>query len=768
LHLPSLQRHFQMETSSAAISIPFWKCLGKQTDFQRCCLLKGQLCIGHEAGSHFCHSPHRHNEQPRKCRRNFETCSFSGKGSEIALLAVAAGLACKHRHHKLLAARVTRAHRGVSLPHVCSGRFHERQSSNSRLRTAVRLHCSPAAGTQACSADINDNRLSVFLVVEGTDNLGKLFVERLQLTEPLAAIVVLPRDSFKNEERVTKLIAQIQGEHPGKHITGLVHFACCGQIDISRLCDAPAIAVAEVDQGVCSLMSLVGHLVPIMKASGRSCRIMTVSTESALMSPSMWSGISAAQSLGSSFVEQYTEALACELHGTDITVVGARITDLVNREVHKSQELAEQLQAAWDLQSAEAHGRILPVTCLEVLLRQNAIRGGSVLGPSVDVKWALRAAVCRVADYPPDARPTTYRALAEALGIPEPNLVWCHGASDVIIRLAAVASLRAQSSTPGKTPWALCQDPTWAFAMGLIKSGGLARVETIDYPEPDPLVSGSELGAGSVLCKSNHDAWWRELEGILTALDVTPPALVYLVHPHFPTGHKAPDFGARLAELVTRLQSRSQTTLFAVDQTYIGFTDPTADDAKLQSLAVHSESVAIIRSLSKVEGLAALRLGYAVASSGITSAVAGNLPFAGGLYISPLALEGAAAAISGAAAASHRADVLHFYQSEQQWFRQQIANLGFPCAPSPCPFFRTQLPQGVLRRAVKAGGAVQSFTYASQKSASMADAVLLVTDRATNLLTIEALRDAFEAEAEAQSLPDWIPAPLRSMLDSRA
>lgn len=689
-------------------------------------------------------------------------------GSEIAFFAVAAGLAHKHRHQKLLASRVTRAPRGVSVLHVCSTRFHEHRSRNSRLRSAVRLHCSPPIGTQAGSPDNHDSKLDIFLVVDSTDHLGKNFVKCLQLSEPLATIVVLPRDSFKSEEGVTRLIAQVQGENTGKQIRGLVHFGCCGQVDRGRLSDAPAIAVAEVDQGVCSLIALVGHLVPIMKASGRPCRIMTVSTESALTSPSTWSSSSPAQSLGSNFIEQYTEALACELHGTEITVVGARIADPANQELHKSQELAQQLQAAWDMQSIEVHGRILPVNCLDALQRQNAIRGGSVLGPSVDAKWALRAAVCRVADYPPDARPTTYGALAEALGIPESNLVWCHGASDVIVRLAAVASLRAQNSSPEKASWALCQDPTWGFAMGLIKSGGLAQVKKIAYPEPDPLISGSEAEADTVSCKSNHDAWWTELEQTLTAPDVTPPALVYLVHPHFPTGHKAQDFGSRLAQLVTKLQGKSQATLFAVDQTYMGFTEPTADDAKLQSLAMTSESVAIIRSLSKVEGLAALRLGYAVAPSSITSAVAGNLPFAGGLYISPLALEGAAAAVSGAAAASHRSDVLQFYQSEQQWFRQHIANLGFPCAPSPCPFFRTRLPQGVLRRATKAGGAVQSFTYPSRKSDSMIDAVILVTDRATNLLTIEAVRDASEAEAKAQSLPDWMPAPLRSMLDSSA
>ena len=50
-----------------------------------------------------------------------------------------------------------------------------------------------------------------------------------------------------------------------------------------------------------------------------------------------------------------------------------------------------------------------------------------------------------------------------------------------------------------------------------------------------------------------------EMQEALEAIVMTefPPACVYLVHPHFPTGFRAEDFGERLAALVDKASNFS-------------------------------------------------------------------------------------------------------------------------------------------------------------------------------------------------------------------
>ncbi|CAE8680378.1 unnamed protein product, partial [Polarella glacialis] len=205
-----------------------------------------------------------------------------------------------------------------------------------------------------------------------------------------------------------------------------------------------------------------------MRASGLPCRILTASSDSALRSPSAWAAGQGIRALAGSFVEQYTEALADELHDSNITVFGARLVEAAADSSASSQGdalhelVAQQLRATWALPAAEAHGRILPVGRPALEMKQDTARGGSVVGSSTDVRWALRAAAGRAADYPANARPLAYAELARALGASEQGLVWCHGASDVIVRVSAAAAARARGNgTASGSFRALRQEPSW-------------------------------------------------------------------------------------------------------------------------------------------------------------------------------------------------------------------------------------------------------------------------------------------------------------------
>ncbi|CAE7581194.1 hisC, partial [Symbiodinium pilosum] len=198
---------------------------------------------------------------------------------------------------------------------------------------------------------------------------------------------------------------------------------------------------------------------------------------------------------------------------------------------------------------------------------------------------------------------------------------------------------------------------------------------------------------------------------------------------------KDPDFGARLAEV----RGRAPATIFAIDETYMGFTEGSEDDQLLLSLAEEYDNVVLIRSLSKVEGLAAVRLGWAQSTPNTVRAISEGLPFAGQLYISELALAGALAALRGPAAPEHRRQVRKFYEEEQQWLREQLEEIGFETFASQAPFFVLRGPADALQAAVKAGAAVQRFDFPGDQGSERRSAVCLVADRASNETTLRCL-----------------------------
>merc|ERR1711974_462438 len=122
-------------------------------------------------------------------------------------------------------------------------------------------------------------------------------------------------------------------------------------------------------------------------------------------------------------------------------------------------------------------------------------------------------------------------------------------------------------------------------------------------------------------------------------------------------------------------------------------------------------------------------------------------PFDGSFYVSELALNCAAAALSGEAAARHREAVLRFYSTEQAWLRGELEGLpGIVVQPSPCPFFPLRGPSKALERAcgTNAGGATLQ-RFGVRLVDGQCSAVCLVSDRASNKGTVEALRRALEA-----------------------
>jgi len=534
---------------------------------------------------------------------------------------------------------------------------------------------------------------------------------------------------------VQALTEKAADDHPGQDIAGLLHLGGAVSSEGPGPCQLATLAATEaLDESLRSLTLLVAGLVPRLKPG---TRLMTWSSDRAYESPSTWDKSGGSNggmtSLAEAFIEQYTQALAHQLRES-FTVVGIRCNDEALRialdptgDPEIRQRLEKDMDALWSMPHREAHGQIFPVGRPEISWSASSARGASVLGCSLDVAWALKDAAKDAASYPVEGRPKSYKALADALDTSPERIVWAHGASDVILRTAMAATKRCAGS-----PKALVQGPSWHNASYLLRAGGMKSIEKVPYPDP-----WSDA--------SPKTQFWEALRERIAS---DPPSLVYLVHPHFPTGVKEANFGAKLRELLTSIAG---DTLVAVDQTYLGFTEKSEDDDILETLAQFNDSLVLIRSLSKVEGLAGLRLGYAKSTAQTAKLIAETLPFSGGLYISEMALRGALAAVSGPVAAEHRRQVLNFYQDEQSWLRAQLEDLGLDTFAAEAPFFVLRAPRPALEQVVEEGAALQIFSFEGDVDQERCPAVCLVADRASNLSTIRMLKSALEKTG----LPNW-------------
>ncbi|CAJ1431460.1 unnamed protein product [Effrenium voratum] len=600
-----------------------------------------------------------------------------------------------------------------------------RAGSGSTPRRAFAAGPATAEAAEAeAEADAEAAGQGLLLVVGCSPDLAELCVPQRRFRRVLRA------PPLRSPQEVEDLMALAHAEHPELEIQGLLHGGPSASSSSSSLTSPGAAEALDA-----SLRSLA-LLAPVLEKLPHA-RLVSWSSDLGFASPASWAPQGAGMAaLACNFMEQYIQALAHQMRKSGVTVYGMRFTEEAVRisldsDQNARHQLEKEIQEVWSLPRREAHGQIFEVGRPLVSFSTQSARGGSVLGSSLDVQWALRSAVKDAASYPVDGRPATYKALADALRTAPERLVWAHGASDVILRTALAAAKR------GTGDRALMQSPSWPNAASLLRAGGL-KVDTVPYPDPS---EGAEGG----------DSW----ELLRERLDV-PPALVYLVHPHFPTGVKDPHFAESLQELLAA--GAFQRSLVAVDQTYLGFTELTTDDELLESLAEEYDNVVLIRSLSKVEGLAALRLGYAKSTVRTVQQITETLPFYGGLYVSEMALSGALAAISGPVAVEHRQQVLDFYAAEQQWLREQLEALGFKTSAASAPFFPLRGPGAALRKAAEGGAALQCFSF-GEEDAQRTPAVCLVADRASNHSTIRMLKEALETT----NPPGWAEM-LRPML----
>jgi histidinol-phosphate aminotransferase len=198
-----------------------------------------------------------------------------------------------------------------------------------------------------------------------------------------------------------------------------------------------------------------------------------------------------------------------------------------------------------------------------------------LLGPFPGVREAVDAELERAWMYPEQAFSDFREALAEGIGTSPTHIVPGHGIQALIVTVAHAFL------SPGDT--VVVPVPTYGLYAQVCTAAG-AQVERI--PARD----------------HRHD-----VEAVAAAAKRTSARLVWLCDPNNPTGSLA-----ERDEWVALLDSLPERCAVVVDEAYVEFVDPGRRLLREEDVAA-GRPVLLLRTFSKIFGLAGLRLGYALA-----------------------------------------------------------------------------------------------------------------------------------------------------------
>ena len=224
----------------------------------------------------------------------------------------------------------------------------------------------------------------------------------------------------------------------------------------------------------------------------------------------------------------------------------------------------------------------VPGKSIEELERERGITGAVKLasnenprGPSASVRRALAAATEDLSRYPDGNGARLKAALAERLGVAREQITLGNGSNDVLELAARVA----------------------------VSPGTVAVMDEhcfVVYPL-------AVAAAGGVVRRVASANWGHDLAAMAAAVDANTRA-VFLANPNNPTGTWVDE-----ASLRRFLSAVPRHVWVVLDEAYIEYGGASEFPDGLQLLAEHPNLV-VTRTFSKIHGLAALRVGYAVSS----------------------------------------------------------------------------------------------------------------------------------------------------------
>lgn len=205
-------------------------------------------------------------------------------------------------------------------------------------------------------------------------------------------------------------------------------------------------------------------------------------------------------------------------------------------------------------------------------------------GPVPAALEALSADLEELRRYPDSAAPDLKERIAALNGVGSDQVTLGNGA-DELIRHAALAVL--EKGDNGIFPW-----PSFPTYVAACATAGA---------EPRPI---------------NLDENWHVDFDALEAAIFPTTRIVYIANPNNPTGLLAPR--ARLRSFVENLPPH---VLCVLDEAYAEYADGDEEPEGMQLIRNGVPNLLVLRTFSKVYGLAGLRVGYGVGSSEVAQAV---------------------------------------------------------------------------------------------------------------------------------------------------
>jgi histidinol-phosphate aminotransferase len=287
------------------------------------------------------------------------------------------------------------------------------------------------------------------------------------------------------------------------------------------------------------------------------------------------------------------------------------------------------------------------------------------LGPSPKALAAIRAALDSSHLYPDGGGYYLCDALAARLGVTRAHLILGSGSNEIIEFLGHAFLGRGDDVITSEHAF---------IAYKLVAA--IFGAHTIEVPSPD----------------LRHD-----LDAMIAA--ITPKTrLIFIANPNNPTGTLAGQ------EEIDRFVGRVPENIVVVfDEAYFEYLDHPPDTLRF----VHEgRNVAVLRTFSKIQGLASLRIGYGIARPELIEVLQkARQPF----NVNGLAQ---AAALAGLADEAHRRETKRITDEGRAWLQEQFAAMNLRFIPSVANFilvnvgdgakvFRALLDRQIIVRALK-------------------------------------------------------------------
>ena len=333
------------------------------------------------------------------------------------------------------------------------------------------------------------------------------------------------------------------------------------------------------------------------------------------------------------------------------------------------------MSSIWDTANPQLRDLAVyqPGKPIEETAREYGTRAGDIiklasnenpLGPSPKALAAMHAAVECTHLYPDGGGYYVTRALSEKLGVPADHIILGNGSNEVI-EFVGHAFLR---------PGAEIITPEHAFiAYKIIAKVFGARTTEIPSPE-----------------------FRQDLDAIAAAI-TGDTRVIFIANPNNPTGTMASE------EEIERFMSRVNDEVIVVfDEAYYEYVDRPPDTLKFVR---DGRNVVVLRTFSKIHGLASARLGYGIARPELISVLQKTRePFnANGIA--------QAAAVAALGDEAHQRETKRITDEGRAYFADQLRAMGLTFVPSAGNFvlvnvgdgpavFKALLPKGVIVRAM--------------------------------------------------------------------